>query len=257
MFSCKPTVPSQYIQPDDMEDLLYDYHITQAMADDDSKSFEESQYDQTLYFAAVLKKHGITKAEFDSSLIYYYIRADRFNDIYQNVAKRLSNDALELGASEGEVNRYAKLSSNSDTTDVWMGQLSAMILPYPPYNRLIFEQKADTSFRKGDSFLFMINSEFIYQNGSRNAEACIAMRYDNDTIVSRTIGISTSGMSQVQIPSLDNRIVKSIRGYIYLPPEKDVTNTLKMMAVKNIQLIKFRKNEKIKKDTAKTKILSL
>ena len=260
MFSCKPTVPSQYIQPDDMEDILYDYHIAQAMADDGTMKYDEKQYDLALYFAAVLEKHGVTKAEFDSSLIYYYIRADRFNDIYQRVAKRLSDDALDLGASEGEVSRYAKLNANGDTADVWMGQLTAMLLPYVPYNRMDFVQKADTSFRQGDAFLFMVNTEFIYQNGSRNAEACIAMEYDNDTIVSRSLNLTTSGISEVRVPSLDGHTVKNIRGYIYMTPEKEETNTLKLMAIKNIQLIKFRKTESTKKDnlikdTIKTKIL--
>jgi len=132
MASCKPTVPSRYIQPDDMEDLLYDFHVAQAMADESGKNLEERNFNQTLYFAAVLEKHGVTKAEFDSSLTYYYIRADRFNEIYKNVAKRLSEDAMELGASEGEVNRYAKLNNNGDTTDVWTGPLSVMLLPYAP-----------------------------------------------------------------------------------------------------------------------------
>ena len=30
--ACSPKVPSEYIQPDDMEDILYDYHVAQAMA---------------------------------------------------------------------------------------------------------------------------------------------------------------------------------------------------------------------------------
>ena len=37
VIGCKPTVPSEYIQPDDMEDILYDYHLAEAMA--------KSQYD--------------------------------------------------------------------------------------------------------------------------------------------------------------------------------------------------------------------
>ena len=32
LVSCKPTVPSDYIQPGEMEDLLYDYHVVMSMA---------------------------------------------------------------------------------------------------------------------------------------------------------------------------------------------------------------------------------
>ena len=31
--ACKPGVPSDLIQPAELEDLLYDYHIAQAMAE--------------------------------------------------------------------------------------------------------------------------------------------------------------------------------------------------------------------------------
>lgn len=243
MASCKPTVPSRYIQPDDMEDLLYDFHVAQAMADESGKNLEERNFNQTLYFAAVLEKHGVTKAEFDSSLTYYYIRADRFNEIYKNVAKRLSEDAMELGASEGEVNRYAKLNNNGDTTDVWTGPLSVMLLPYAPYHKVTFVQKADTSFRKGDSFMFMVNTDFIVQSGSRNGQACIAIKYDNDTVVSRNMSLTVSGINQVRIPELVGRKAKEIRGFFYLNPEREETTTLKLMVVNNIQLIKFRNRE--------------
>lgn len=32
MVACKPQVPSDYLQPGEMEDILYDYHLAQAMA---------------------------------------------------------------------------------------------------------------------------------------------------------------------------------------------------------------------------------
>ena len=215
--------------------------------------FAMDKITQTARFRQALihyaQKYGVTKAEFDSSLTYYYIRADRFSEIYKNVADRLGKEALALGASEGEVAHYGKLIAGSDTADVWVGQLSAMLVPYPPYNRIDFEQKADTSFRKGDSFLFMINSDFIYQSGIRNVEACITMRYDNDTIVSRAFNLSSSGINQIRIPELEGRKVKEIYGFFYMEPEKEATTAMKLMVIKNIQLVKFRKKELLKDST--------
>ena len=234
MLSCKPTVPSEYIQPDDMEDLLYDMHIALSMADNEN-DYEKRDFNRVLYFATVLKNHGVTKAQFDSSLIYYYIRADRFSPIYKRVAQRLSDEALELGASEGEVVRYANMTNSDDTTDIWTGDLSMMLIPYAPYNRYDFTQKSDSSFRKGDSFLFMV----------------IAVRYDNDTVVCKTTGISTSGVCQLQVPELKGRKAKEISGFIYLTPEKEETTNLKLLAIKNIRLIKFRKKE-LPKDSVAT-----
>ena len=243
MVACKPTVPSRYIQPDDMEDLLHDLHIAQAMANNEGYREGNLGYRQNLYFAAVLEKHGVTKAEFDSSLIYYYTRADRFDNIYKHVAERLSDEAMALGASEGELNRYVNLNASGDTTNIWAGDLSAVLAPYAPFNMFSFEQKADTSFRKGDAFVFIINADYIIQSGSRSAQVCIVVRYENDTVVSRTNSLSTSGITQVRVPENGDLQAKAISGYIYMTPEKEPTTILKLLLVKDLQLIKFRKKQ--------------
>jgi hypothetical protein len=91
--------------------------------------------------------------------------------------------------------------------------------------------------------MFMVNTDFIVQSGSRNGQACIAIKYDNDTVVSRNMSLTVSGINQVRIPELVGRKAKEIRGFFYLNPEREETTTLKLMVVNNIQLIKFRNRE--------------
>ena len=50
--SCKPQVPYQYIQPDDMEDLIYDYHMAQGIA---TQQDGNSEYNRRYTFELVLK----------------------------------------------------------------------------------------------------------------------------------------------------------------------------------------------------------
>ena len=66
----------------------------------------ESDYNQTLYLLAALEKNGVTRADFDSSLVYYYRRAERFSAIYKRVAERLTDEAQEYGASAGELGQF-------------------------------------------------------------------------------------------------------------------------------------------------------
>ena len=94
VLACKPTVPSEYIQPDEMEEILYDYHIAQAMSRNSVGS--EADLNKQVYLDAVLKKYGISEADFDSSLVYYYSRADRFKEIYSHVSERLNDEAKAL-----------------------------------------------------------------------------------------------------------------------------------------------------------------
>lgn len=237
--ACKPGTPSRYIQPDDMEEILYDYHIGQAMAQLEDGETEQRNYDRMVNMAAVLKKHGVTKAEFDSSLVYYYTRSDRFQKIYKRVAERLSDEALSLGASEGEVERYSSLSMSGDTANIWSGNRMQVLMPFAPYNYVGFRQKADTTYRKGDSFLLTLTAEFMYQSGSKDAVTCLTLKLDNDSIISRVNRVTVSGLNQIRVNIADSLAVKEVYGYFYLGKGNDHSSTLKLMFLRNIQLIRF------------------
>ncbi|MBR2291501.1 MAG: DUF4296 domain-containing protein [Prevotella sp.] len=252
--ACQPKVPKEYIQPDDMEDILYDYFVSQgvAMADRDNPSV--SDYKKELYFDAVLKKHDVSRADFDSSLVYYYTRADRFIKICKNLQERLGEDALTFGASASEVERFSELAMTGDTANIWNAERSRLMVPYAPYNHLQFRIKADTAFHKGDSFMLTFNSDFIYQSGSKDAVAYLAVRFANDSVASFNTHFSASGPTQLRVPSSDEK-VKELTGFIYLGHGFEVTSNLQMLILSRIQLIRFHKSkeDKEKKEAPQVK----
>jgi len=240
--ACKPGVPSDYIQPDDMEDILYDYYISQGMATVPGSNLANEDYKRDLYFNAVLKKHHVTRADFDSSLVYYYTRADYFVDICHKVQDRLSQDALDLGASEGEVERFTSYSLTGDTADVWEGNRSLMLIPYAPYHRHQFVQKADTSYHQGDRFMLAFKTLFLYQGGSKDAIVYLALKYENDSIVSKVTRFPVSGDTQLRIDACDQR-VKEVMGYFYLGEGYEKNTDLRLLFLTDIHLIRFHKQE--------------
>jgi len=236
MVSCKPSVPSEYIQPDDMEDLIYDYHVAQGIAMQQDGS---QDYNRRLNFELVLKKHGLTQAQFDSSLVYYYTRADRFQEIYKHVLERLNNEAEKYGAavSEGPI-KAASLSG--DTADVWKGNRALMLLNDRPYHLYQFAQKADTAYRAGDSFMLSMNTTWLMQQGNRQATVYLAITYANDSTVKQYSTVSSSGNTTLRIPYCKER-VKEIKGFVMcgMRPSTDDTNSLCVLFVNNIQLFRF------------------
>ena len=254
MVGCKPGTPSEYIQPDDMEDILVEYHMAKAMAGQYDGSYEERNYQQALYIEAVLRKHGVTQEQFDSSLVYYYRRADRFDKLYQNVADRLEEQALSLGATEGEIGKFASLSATGDTANIWTERSRYAMMPVPPYNRWSFEVAVDTAFYNGDSFLMQFMSDFLFQDGMRSCTLNIAVTYDNDTTISKNIVFSYAGLTQLRIPAYDNHAVKRLRGYFYLAGGSDRTTTTRLLFLDNIQLIRFHneQHEENQKDSVES-----
>ena len=238
--ACKPSVPEQYIQPGEMEDLLYDYHIAKGMANDQGL---DDAYKYHLYFASVLKKHGITQAEFDSSLVYYYNRADRFYEIYKRVQERLSDEALKLGTSNTEVERFTTMSLTGDTTDIWNGKRQMLLMSRKPYHVLQFYLKADTAFRANDSFLLTLNAISLTQNTSRlQSSVYLAVTYRNDTTITQNNTISIYRPTDLRIAPYNEK-VKEIRGFMYLGEPNQSTqsseNEIGLLFLNHIQLIRF------------------
>ena len=236
--ACKPGTPSQYIQPGDMEDILVDYYMARAMAQQDKFSYEEREYNMALYSEAVLKRHGVTQAEFDSSLVYYYTRADRFDPIFQRVTDRLDKQALVLGASEGEIGKYARFNATGDTANVWSDRATALMLPMPPYNRWEFHMQSDSTYRQGDELMLMFMSDYMYQTGSKNGMAYISVDY-GDTVVSRNLHFATSGVSQLRVPGDTTRVIKTIKGFFYLDNGFESSTSTRLLFLSNVQLIRF------------------
>lgn len=237
LIGCKPSVPSAYIQPDDMEDLLYDYHIANTMAQEE----RGEDYAATLadYREAVFRKHGVTKAQFDSSMVYYMRHTDQLHTIYTNLADRLADESRDLGVSVGDNDHT--FSATGDTADVWTMARSMVLMPNEPFNLRSFNITADSAYHKGDRILLSFNSSFIFQDGMRDGIAMLSVTFANDSTASRYMHLSTTGRATLELSDADSLGIKEIRGFFMLSPNTDANSsatTLKLMSVSNIHLLR-------------------
>ena len=243
MVACKPQVPSDYLQPGEMEDILYDYHLAQAIAQRNEGGSEAER--MVAYREMVFRKHGVTEAEFDSSMVYYQRHTERLKGIYDNLAKRLTAEAQSLGASVDDVNSLGDISLSGDTANIWKGEQAIVLSPNAPFNHYSFEVEADTSFHKGDRFILNFKTQFIYQDGMRDGVAYIAVTFDNDSVGTNVTHISSDGKQTLQIFN-DKRLgIKSINGFISLSKnmESPSQTTLRLMFVSQLSLIRVHQPE--------------
>lgn len=250
VLSCTPSVPSQYIQPGEMEDILYDYHVAQAMAKVNGGG--QGELTKKIYIESVLKKYGVSDADFDSSLVYYYSRADKLKDIYHNVSERLNEEAKHLGAAISDISVYSQYSATGDTANIWNDASNLMLIPRPTQNRFDFTVKVDTTFYLGDSFMFQFITEYLYQTGSKDAVVCMLTKYEGDSIIQTTNHITVSGLAQIRVPANRKNKLKEMKGFIYLSDGGDPSETRKIMYISQIQLIRFH-DKNLKNEDGTTK----
>lgn len=231
--SCKPSVPSQYIQPDDMEDLLYDYHIARAM------SQETGSTNLITYNTAILKKYGYTEAQVDSSMAWYLRHTKYLQTIYEHLADRLSKEAMAEGASASDVSRYGADNARGDTVSIWRGQHALVLMPDKPFNLSTFTIKADTAFHKGDRIMLSVQSQFIYQEGMHDGVVVMAVRFANDSVACQTTHISVSGSSSLVIADNAHLGIKEVRGYFMLNDHSGNATSMRIMFLTGINILRI------------------
>lgn len=239
--SCKPSLPSGVLSKGKMTDILYDYHLALAMAHMD----DNGDKGQSLaYREAVLRKHDVTSAEFDSSMVYYMRHTELLEDVYKDLTDRYNNEITAMGGSAKEGGEFANLSATGDTANVWNLATSMVFMPVKPFNSTSFDIKVDSTFHKGDRLMLDFDAQFIYQDGMRNGVAMLAVQFGNDSIAQRTIMIQSTQHYSVELSDADSLGIKSVKGYIMLMNDDNGTGvssqtTLKLMFLEHIKLIRM------------------
>lgn len=220
-----------------LEDVLYDYHLADAMAH--TTNVAPDEYDA--YLDAVLEKHGITRVEFDSSMVYYMKYADKMLDVYKHLSDRMNNEARLQGIDGNGL--FAGDVMTGDTTNIWNAEKARVFSDKGGENIMRFRLTADSTYHKGDRLTLAFKTDFLYQDGARNGYAALSVRFSNDSVVTRTASMSTSTTYKLDV-SDDQRLgIKEIRGFIMQRKSNVKTDrnnhTLRMLVVSDIRLVKM------------------
>ena len=207
--SCGKEIPDEIIQPSKMERVLYDYHLTLGMSENSKNTEKEARKNY------VFQKHGITSAEFDSSMVWYTRESKELMSIYENLNKRFKREyehVERLLESREEAN--TRSFASGDTVDVWMKEDILWFTKAPLNNRLTFEIKADSTFHPRDAFNWNMNYYFMAEG-----EAIMGLNviYENDSVIGMTKSITESGPQSIYLHTDSAYNIKALNGFIYVP----------------------------------------
>lgn len=207
--SCGKEIPDEIIQPSKMEKVLYDYHLTMGMSDNSKNTEKEARKKY------IFQKHGITAADFDSSMVWYTRESQELMSIYENLNKRFKREyehVERLLESREEAN--TRSFASGDTVDVWMKENILWFTKSPLNNRLTFEIKADSTFHPKDAFDWNMDYYFMTEG-----EAIMGLNviYENDSVIGMTKSITESGPQSIYLHTDSAYNIKSLNGFVYVP----------------------------------------
>ena len=251
LFSCKVEVPENVLSPEKMESVLYDYHLTAAMA----TMHASSGYKEKLMYSYVYEKHGITKGHFDSSLVWYNRYPKYIKDIYSNLESRLQQEvdvltSVKVQDYEGVSLSVADLSAA--VAELWTGHPVKLLSATPLANKIQFrfDTPKDTSFVIGDSLVFSFNAQFLPVEGRgvrQEAYAAVIMEYDNEIFHTADVSVKESGGYVLTSPREQERRLRSMSGYIYYSDNDTTLESgllLSGLSLKRIHPEKVEKNNR-------------
>ena len=211
MSACTVEIPSHVIQPQEMENLLYDYHLMQAMAGDlkSSEGYKRKQYEQYVF-----DKHHVTEAEFDTSLTWYMRHTKELEAIYKNLNDRFSTTKEKLAAHIPPYERINRTSPSGDSVNVWDDFKLSRLTVSPLTNKLTFLLTPDSNYHTRDAFEWKLNARFMGDTAATRAVMGMTLLYDKDTIGTSCI-INQSGTYSLSLSNDSNYQLKEIHGQVY------------------------------------------
>lgn len=237
MTACAPSRPKDILSQGEMEDILYDMHIAQALYEDGD--VRENDEDIIMLRAEVLKKHEVTQAEWDSSYFYYCKNANELHEIYTSLSDRLQQDILAVG---GQLENSG--IDGADSTNIWNMESSIVLMQQAPYNQFSFNITPDSTFAVGDRVVLQCDVQMIFQDGYKDLAVCLEIYYDNDSINTNVIHINGDNRCVITVNNdVDRLKVKQIKGFMIMVQtlNQESTNsnatTLRLAAIRNIKLL--------------------
>lgn len=230
LIACGRHIPKDVILPDKMEEILYDYHLSISMSDNIPY---EDNYKKKSYQNFVFQKHGITEAEFDSSMVWYTRNTELLADIYTNLSQRFSKqrDYIENFLEARKENDF--VSMPGDTVDVWPYKSLYWLTDNRFNNQFVFKINPDSNFHVKDAFLWKANYTFIAKG---NVTMALNILYDNDSVVGLSKQITQSGTDSIYLCPDSANTIRSLNGFIHLTSDSTSHGSV---IINDISLIKY------------------
>ena len=145
--ACSHT-PKGIIPEKKMCDLLVDMQMAETIMNDDPYTYRSVRQKNAL-FQSVFKKHNLTQAEYDSSLIWYGKNIDIYMRVHDMAMAETDRRIKALGEVEAET--FDVLPS--DSVDLWVGKRCYIFFPKAMTNMVVFDLKPTEAYPADGRFV--------------------------------------------------------------------------------------------------------
>ena len=200
---CRLKRPDDVLSPKKMEQFLYDFHMAQAISQDLSR---DEKYTTAAYVEWAYMHNGITREQFETSLVWYTRYPKEFSKIYKHLSLRIDEEYKSVSRSLAKIEKKSFDIVSGDSVNLWYLDRSALLNSSAYMNRLTYKINPDTTFHLGDTLCLSMYGTFIWPDttpASAYAYVSLSAYYPDSVTTADTI-VDASGRIALSV-SLDNK----------------------------------------------------
>ena len=201
-------VPQGVLPERKMKEVMIDMYIAEGLIGTTPQSFPDTLHRDAL-FQSVFRKHGITQAAYDSSLVWY----GKNLDILMQVSDLALKDINDLTRDLGDVQASAAPTSNQDSVNIWPRRNFLVLEPANLFNGVVYDIKPETHYSSGSGFVLGMRVWGITNRLKHTPELRISIDQGDTTIVTNR-KITNDGYYQTIIKGMPTKQVRRVYGYI-------------------------------------------
>lgn len=240
---CRLRRPDNVLSPRKMEQFLYDYHLAQAIGQELPK---EEKYTTQAYIDWAYRKHGITKEEFNTSLVWYTRYPNEFTKIYKRLSNRIDDEYKVASKSLSQIEKKAFSIQSGDSVNLWYLDRNALLNSSVFMNKLTYNLDRDTTFHLGDTLCLNLFETFVSIDSGVPAYSYVSLSaYYSDSISTSDTILRNSGDVRLYVVLDSVKNITSISGSINYVDSTD--NRGSMLVLSGMELMRY--HERVPVDT--------
>ena len=203
--------PKGVLSLNDMTDVLTEMHKTDASLNERGLAYGHYT-DKAPYYKFIFKKYGISKAEFDSSLVWYSKNPRIFDNMYDKVLVNLTN--LQKEVKNGKYHPVDTLDLRKMTTSIWNKRQRYVLTKDSSRTKLNFEI-TDSNFMFGDIYSLKFLQRIAPEDSCKKQGVVFRINYENgktDSVFRTTYNDSLLRRYTIHFKAFRKLKIKSISG---------------------------------------------
>lgn len=204
--------PKNVLNQDEMINFLTDLHKLDGALTIQSLTSDTNRDEKIYYYNALLKKYGITQADFDSSLVWYVDNPKKFSNIYTKVAENLTK--FETDVKNRKYHPIDSVALRHSLKDIWPNRMAYHLTKDSARTQIKFSIK-NKDLQWKDAFTLSFRQRMAPQDSSLRPHVVMHVFYANgkiDSIYAKLYNDSTLRKYKMRLVARHQSTIDSITG---------------------------------------------